>query len=593
MDKTRWKKRTEQPDRLTSYFKMETVPLIIITISGLAYNVGMIAGPYFEGRLAQCLYDIMGQNRTQNDMLYLVGVYLCTILLVQSMRCVKRFFVRRFANDISGNMRHMLYNSLVHMSRKELDDEGMGSIMTKAVADVDACVEGMRKFTTEIFDTGVVLVAYLAMLFYYDYRLTLISCVFTAAAYVLAEKLKVVVTKYHAAYKKSAGQLNTATMDRVSHAVTYRVYGREEAGNQAYQHRLEEYEKKAVMANVWENTMQPLYHVVSMLGVIFIIYFGGKNVLGTGWEVWNIAAFATFLSCFSKMALKSSRAAKLFNSMQKARVSYGRLKPLLRDYIESEEGTEPPEQGVCSSEKNPVTLTMEDVSFGYETDQKIIQHFSIQAKAGDIIGITGTVASGKSTLGRLFLCEDDYEGSIQIGDKELRDLSAYERSRKIAYMGHQPQLMSDTLAENILLGEKQDVEKVLQQVCMDRDLADMGRDSGFLTGSAGHSLSGGQQARTALARTICHGGDLWVLDDPFSAVDMTTETTLLNNIGEISKDRIILLISHRLAHFPQMDQIIFMNGDSILQGTHEELLQNVTYRKLYEAQQKEGWQDEA
>ena len=67
----------------------------------------------------------------------------------------------------------------------------------------------------------------------------------------------------------------------------------------------------------------------------------------------------------------------------------------------------------------------------------------------------------------------------------------------------------------------------------------------------------------------------------------------MNNIGEISKDRIILLISHRLAHFPQMDQIIFMNGDSILQGTHEELLQNVTYRKLYEAQQKEGWQDEA
>lgn len=601
MNRTNWRQKTRQPDRLLSYFKMEKIPLAVITISGLVYNVGMVAGPYFEGQLAQCLLNIMQKTAVLGDMLILAAVYLCTILLVQGMRCIKRFYVRRFANDISGNMRHMLYNSLVHMSRKELDEEGMGSIMTKAVADVDACVEGMRKFTTEVFDTGVVLIAYLVMLFIYDYRLTLLSCVFTAAAYVLAEKLKVVVTRYHSAYKRSAGILNGATMDRVSHAVTYRVYGRETKKNEEYEEKLKDYEKKAVQANIWENTMQPVYHVISMLGVIFIIYFGGRNVLGNGWTVWNIAAFTTYLSCFAKMALKSSKAAKLFNAVQKARVSYFRIKPLLKEYIDSEEEQEDlftqrqaSQNNVHyeSESQNQPVLTIQDVSFGYEPGKELIRHFSMEAEAGQIIGITGAVASGKSTFGRMFLCEEPYQGSIRIDSRELRDLSEYERSKEITYMGHNPQLMSDTMAENILLGKncgtEEILENLLKQVCLDQDLRDMGKTPELAVGSGGHSLSGGQQARVALARTICHGGRVWILDDPFSAVDKKTETILMEHLRHLAEDKIILLISHRLTHFPQLNQILFMSGESIIKGTHEELLQNGGYRNLYEAQLKGG-----
>lgn len=99
-------------------------------------------------------------------------------------------------------MRHMLYNSLVNMSRDELEQESIGAVMTKAVSDVDACAEGMRKFTTEVFDTGVVLVAYLAMLFYYDWRLALIACAFPPVAYFIAETLKHRVAQYNFAYKK-------------------------------------------------------------------------------------------------------------------------------------------------------------------------------------------------------------------------------------------------------------------------------------------------------------------------------------------------------------------------------------------------------
>jgi ATP-binding cassette, subfamily B, multidrug efflux pump len=76
--------------------------------------------------------------------------------------------------------------------------------------------------------------------------------------------------------------------------------------------------------------MTPLYRVISMVGVIMILYFGGKNVLGTGWKLWDIAAFTTFLSCFTKLSVKSSKAAKFFNAVHKAQVSWNRIKPLMK-----------------------------------------------------------------------------------------------------------------------------------------------------------------------------------------------------------------------------------------------------------------------
>ena len=85
------------------------------------------------------------------------------------------FYVRRFANNVNRRMKRILYRTLVHKSRVELEKEGAGNVITKAISDVDDCVEGMRKFTTEIFDTGVALLGYMGMLLYYDWQTCTLS----------------------------------------------------------------------------------------------------------------------------------------------------------------------------------------------------------------------------------------------------------------------------------------------------------------------------------------------------------------------------------------------------------------------------------
>lgn len=577
--KTNRKSAEFQPNRVLSYFKAEWRALLIVTVSGLIYNIGLLTGPWFEGTMTGYLVKILNGTGQFSGMLMLVIRFAVVTAVVQISRYVKRFYVRRFANNVNRRMKETLYGSLVKKSRASLREEGEGNIMTKAILDVDDCVEGMRKFTTEIFDTGVALTAYLCMLLWYDWRLTILCMLFPPISYVTAEKMKKVIQKAGAAYKEQSGQLSTATLDRAENAMTYRAFGLEKKRQAVYEENLTSYEKAAVKANIWNAAMPPIYRIISMAGVFFILYFGQKNVLGTGWQAWSIASFTTFLVCFVKLSVKSSSAAKLFNAVHKAQVSWNRIKPLLPQ----EEENEADEVKV---KKTPVAaLKVKHLSFTYPDGKKILDDISFSAKKGQIIGITGAVACGKSTLGKAFLCEYPYEGHITVDGAELQNMEQSVRTGIVGYLGHDPELFNDSVENNVLLGDSKSSDTYLNAACMKQEVAEMTDGKNTLIGSGGAYLSGGQAKRLAFARTMCHDKPILILDDPFSALDKNTEKQAFVNLQALAKDSIVLLISHRLYLFPEMDGVIWMENGKAVTGTHEELLKTVPeYENLYTSQ---------
>ena len=563
-----------RPDRIGTYFRVEWRPLAFVTISGLVYNIGLLATPWFEGRLAQCLADILGGSETAAQMAMLVLAYILVTLLVQAARFIKRFYVRRFANNINRRMKGILYANLVRQSRAALEKEGAGGLMTKAISDVDDCVEGMRKFTTEVFDTGVALAGYAVMLLVYDWRLSILSLLFTPFSYVCAAWMKKPVQRAGAAYKKAAGALGGATLDRAQNAVTYRIYGCEDARVEKYEDALNRYEKTAVRNNVWQSALPPLYLAASEAGALFILWFGAKNVLGTGWRAWDIAAFTTFLSCFTKLVVKSSKVAKLFNSVQKAEVSWKRIKPLMKN----------PEQLDALNVPAAEDVTLKDLSFAYG-EEPVFTGLNLTAHPGEIIGVTGPVACGKSTFGRVFLCEAPYGGSARFGGKEFSTLTPRQISATVGYLGHDPELSADTVQNNVLCGSEQDAMPYLAAAALKDEVNAMENGLETVIGPSGARLSGGQAQRLALARTLAHPRPVLVLDDPFSALDRSTEDTVFADLQAYAKDKVVFLISHRLYHFPRMQKIIFMDGVKTTVGTHEELMASApVYRQLYESQ---------
>lgn len=508
-------------------------------------------------------------------MVVLVLAYVAVTLLVQAARFVKRFYVRRFANNIDRRMKGVLFANLVRQSRSAVEREGVGELMTKAISDVDDCAEGMRKFTTELFDTGVALAGYVGMLLVYDRRLALLCLIFPPISYICAEAMKGVVQRAGAACKKSAAALSAATLDRAKNAVTYRVYGCEKTQEARYEAALDRYERSAVRANVWQSALPPLYLVLSNVSVLFILWFGAKNVLGTGWSTWDIAAFTTFLSCFLKLSTKSAKAAKLFNAVHRAEVSWKRIKPL----IKTPEALPPLDAPAAQN------VVLKNLSFAYEGGKPVFEGLSLAARPGEIIGITGPVACGKSTLGRVFLCEQPYGGSVTFGGRELSSLAPREIAATVGYLGHDPELWNDSVRANVLCGGDGDAMALLSLTALDGEVRAMEHGLDTVVGSSGVRLSGGQAQRLALARTLAHPRPVLVLDDPFSALDRATEDTVFANLQTYARDKVVFLISHRLYHFPEMQRVVFMEDGKINVGTHEELLARApAYRALYESQ---------
>lgn len=569
----------KNPDKIKNYWLKEKKTVILLAIFGILYNVGMVARPIYQGKLIDALIERISFY----NLVKLSSTFIFVIFMVQFFRYIKRYYVRQFANRTTAIMRFMLYNNILHKKEKEISEENMGSIMTKTISDVDVCVEGMRKSTTEVFDTGVLFVSYLITLSQYDAKITLYGCAFIPVAIFIAEKLKKIIFKFTKAYRSQISKVSDITYEAVDNAILYRIYGREADNRVIYEKELEDLAEKAITANVWENAMQPIYNVIAMGGIVFVIIMMGERVYAGD---FTVGQFSAYISIFSIMTVKASRIARLFNTIQKSRVSWNRIKPYLKEYRQIDKNL---------GEINKKTkVEAQNLYFKYNKGY-IIENLNFIGEENNIIGITGPIGSGKSTFGKIFLGEYDYEGSLIIDNKELRDYSEYERSKIISYLGHNPNLISDTIYNNITLGDDGDISHVLKMVSFNEDLKFMENGIDTLVGNGGVRLSGGQQARIALARTLYHKNKILILDDPFSSVDMNTEKIIIDNLRKYYKDCLIILISHRLSIFKYLNQIILINEDKTLEyGSHEILLNSSKlYNQLYSLQQrKEGDENE-
>ena len=158
----------------------------------------------------------------------------------------------------------------------------------------------------------------------------------------------------------------------------------------------------------------------------------------------------------------------------------------------------------------------------------------------------------------------------------------------VGYLGHDPELFSGTIRENVLLGDTGDPMDYLRAVCLDGEVAAMTEGLETRVGSGGVRLSGGQAQRLALARTLAHQRPLLILDDPFSALDRATETEIFTHLRRLAADSVVILISHRLYLFPELDQVIWLENGEAKVGTHEELEGNTPdYAAQFDAQRGE------
>lgn len=597
-----------RPDHIASYFRREWKTLLIVAVSGTLFNMGQSLCAIRQGALVDAIAGGQG--------IFVAScIFLLTVLAVQLLRLAKRYYVRRFANAADISMRMMVYNHIIHEDYRSLRKENSGQVMTRALGDVDRTVEGMRKVTTEVFDTGVLLCTYFVTMMGYSVKCTLLSVIPVPFALLAARFLKVYVEKYNRKARDMNAKVAQSSLDSVRNSLLYRVTG--SAGRVAarYEEELAELEADETAAGILENSMQPVYNAITLCGALTVIFYGGRLVLGGS---WTVGAFTAYLTIYLAFALKVAKVSKLFNSYQKAKVSWARVKPYLTGWKEekedSGEGKAAPD-GVSLAASDhirslglptSITLMCRDVSVTGEGKRDLLAPVSFAGRKGQIIGITGPVGCGKSLLGLALAGLGDYKGSIKVEGHELSILSGQEKTKLISYMGHDPQLANLSLKDNILLGRPSvpgRLREVLEDVCLDRDLLDSSLSEGIpeektgqpdieelaqkrLSGSGGKALSGGQRARIACARALYAHSPLIILDEPFANVDKDTEAKMIEGLIRHHQDSVIVIISHRMKVFEKANLILMIEDTGFVKtGSHEELMkESKRYRDSFTMQ---------
>ncbi len=573
------------PNHLLSYWRKEWRVFLLIAICGLLYNLGMLFNPYFEGILIDFFLE---EKQSTATIFPLLLIFLVGILLIQFFRMSKRYLVRKFANEVTCMMRKNLFNNLLHESYEEISHEDMGTLLNRLQSDCNESVEGMRKLTTEIFDTVFLFLFYITYIFFYDVKMSLLALIPVAVSIFLSFLMRKVIFKYSSMSKKSNAVLAKTTYEMMDHAWMYRLYSLDIKNEKKYDASLKDYERKMVKSEVLTDITLPICNVISLVGLVPILYLGIGYVTSSASfsyslpylmnESWTIGAFSTYITTFVLLSSKASHTAKLFSSIEKGLSSWKRIKPYIKPY----------EEFPKAEKREGDLLQMKDFSISFDS-KKLFDPFSLEAKKGEIIALTGPVACGKTAIGKAFLKDVSYSGSLLLFGKEIREYSLEERNGNISYMGHQNNLFTESIKNNIAYGDEKSVMEYLSMVSFSKDMENMPMKEETVVGNEGIRLSGGQQERIALARTFYHKKGMIILDDPFSNVDVKTEHEIMMRLKKEARDSILLLISHRLSYFPYCDKVICIHKNgSVACQTHDELMkEDREYADLFLMQKSE------
>ncbi|HBN85824.1 MAG TPA: hypothetical protein DDZ89_18505 [Clostridiales bacterium] len=564
----------EKKETLPAFLLKYKPQFIISSLSGILYNTVIVLGPIFLGKLI----DAAAGNTAElvwMSALYYVGI----TAFFQLARFIKRWFMRDQFNRVACDLRQTLTERVLGRSIPDLSHETAGDLMSRTVGDITLVVDTVMSTLNEGWDTWLLMLSYFVVLMFMDWKVTLIASIMIPITVILAQSMRHLLYRYSLAVRQTASRANTGLQRYLDGVYVLRLFGREKSEAKKINNAFKDQASYSIKEIVLQQAALPVYALIAGLGIVAAIGLLGQRVATSD---LSIGSFNAYIIMFVAFSGRTKVAARVFNRWHGARAAWVRVKEKMT-YQAISENQSTVSHTTCTN------LSVSNLTFGYK-ETPIIHNISFEAVKGQIIGITGPVGCGKTSLAKALTGLYPYEGHIHLDRRELRELSPESRRRLIAYTGHEQFLFSMSIKDNLLLGETEDTVKLqnaLDTAALSGDLSRF--DNGLKTtvGEKGVRVSGGQRQRIALARAIYANSDILLLDDPFSAVDIATEQEIISHLRKTWHDKIILLFTHRLTAFPYVDRVLVMeNGRFTEQGNHMELMEmHGLYQKIYAAQE--------
>ena len=553
---------------------------VLLILSVLMAGVTVVLQLYVPILFGDAIDNIVAAGKVDFAM---VGFYLKRVVILAVLSGVTGWVMsvinNRMTYRVVQDIRAQSIRHIQHLPLSYLDKHSSGDIVSRIIADADILSDGLLLGFSQLFSGIVTIVVTLVFMFSKNFWITLLVICLTPVSFWVA---KFISSHSYGMFRKQseARGKQTALIDEIiGNQKVVRAYGYEERASRRFAEingELRDYSAQAVFYSSLTNPCTRfvnslIYAGVALLGAILIpvgsLTVGGLTVL---------------LSYANQYMKPFNDISSVVTEMQNALACAARLFALLEEPEESEDAA-----GTLEAPRGNVGI--EDVSFSYDPNRKLIEHFNLDVKPGMRIAIVGPTGCGKTTFINLLMrFYDTDKGEITVDGKEIKPLSRHALRSSYGMVLQDTWIKQGTVRENIAFGKPDATDEEIIRAAKEAHSWEFIRrlPQGLDTVLYEDSISQGQKQLLCITRVMLTLPPMLILDEATSSIDTRTEMLIQQAFDKLMEGRTSFVVAHRLSTIRNASLILVMrDGKIIEQGTHEELLaKGGFYNTLYNSQ---------
>ena len=511
------------------------------------------------------------------------------IVLAFATKGLSLYFAKVLMIGVSEEVRKDLQcdmlNNLISADTKLIDGKHTGKFISHLTTDVGHITNFISTAILNLFKDSLTLIGLLCVMFYQNWRLSLIAIIMIPLASLAAKTLGKRISKVTNEHMVKAGILNTYLIEVLKNHKLIKIFQQEDhESHQAYKFINDLKEKSKKISTIYVRS-SPIMETLTGIMIAILIFYSGKLALK---NQIDINSFFSFLAAMM-LAYQPVRSLATLNiTISQGLTAAMRILPVIDEKSELIEIANSPKINVSNG-----NIKFKNVFFRYQEDKKnnVLKSVNLSMSGGKMTSIVGHSGAGKSTILNLIpRFYDPYSGDIQIDNQSIYNSSIKSLRANISLVTQDTTLFDDTIRNNIsyanLNAGQEEIEEAAKHSFASEFIEKLPNKYETIIGENGTRLSGGEKQRLSIARAMLKKSQIILLDEATSSLDAETESKIQEAINILTKNRTTIVIAHRLSTILSSDKIYVLEaGEVVGEGTHEELLiKSNIYKLFYEKQ---------